>query len=253
MSDYLSAVIDELVPSFEKERGDWEAVLREAGRKAAEPRKWSPPRRLLLIAALVAVILIPLVALAATHDWWFFRFEDDFPPATEVTVVKTGVWDGTEWELYTYLSATNGICYGIAPSATARTTGEDAALACGPIAGLPEADSSKADGGETITYYAASSSEGLPAHIVGAVVASAAEVEVYLAGGKMVRTQTFAGPAELEAARLFATPLPDFPSSGEGRPRSPIRTLVGIDKSGTVVACLVHPQPPEDVPLSACR
>jgi hypothetical protein len=252
MSDYLSAVIDELVPSFEDERGDWEAVRRDAGRKADGPQRWSPPRRLLAIAALIAVILVPLVALAATHDWWFFRFGEDFPPATEVTVVKTGVWEGTEWELYTYLSATDGICYGIAPSATVRTTGEDGTLACGPIAGLPDGDASKADRGETITYYAASSSEGLPAHIVGAVVASAAEVEVYLAGGKVVRTQTFAGPGELEAARLFATRLPDFPTSGEGRPRSPIRKLVGLDNSGMIVACLIDPPGPPEGALSAC-
>jgi hypothetical protein len=253
MSDYLSAVVDELVPSFEDERGNWEAVLRDAGRKAEEPRRWSPPRRLLAIAALIVGILVPLVALAATHDWWFFRFGDDFPPATEVTVVKTGVWDGTEWELYTYLSATNGICYGIAPSATVRTTGEGGALACGLVTGLPTGDSSKTDRRETITYYVASSSDGLPAHIVGAVVASAAEVEVHLAGGKVVRMQTFAGPAELEAARLFATRLPDFSTSSAGRPRSPILKLLGIDKRGMVVACLVHPLPPEGVPLSACR
>lgn len=252
MSYYLSAVIDELVPSFEEERGDWEAVLRDAGRKADEPQRWSPPRRLLVIAALIAVILVPFVSLAATHDWWFFRFGQDFPAATEVTVVKAGVWEGTEWELYAYLSATDGICYGITPTATARTTGEGGALACGPVEGLPGMDSSKADTPETMTYYASDSSDELPAHIVGAVVGSAAEVKVSLSGGRVVRTQTFPGPGELEAVRLFAARLPEFPTSSGGRPRSPVRKLVGLDNSGMIVACLIDPPGPPEGELLAC-
>jgi hypothetical protein len=261
MSDYLRAVLDELVPTFADERSDWEGILRDAGLgehasvaigvPEHERTRWTPPHRLLVIAVLVAVIAIPLVAVAAAHEWWFFRFGQDFPPVTSVKVVKTGVWDGTEWEFLAYLSSTDGVCYGISPIATARTTGQGGALACDQIEGVPRTETSKAYTPHTITYMAGFSDE-VPTHIVGAVVKSADEVAVYLSHGRVVRTVTFTAPGGLGAIRFFATRLPGFPIRSDQPPRIPIRKLVGLDGAGNIVACLVVPMPPEGVPLSAC-
>jgi hypothetical protein len=103
MTDYVSAVLDELVPRFEDERGDWERVVGRARR-----RRWITPRRLALIAAVVAAIAVPLVAVAASQDWWFFRVGSAPVPVTDVNVIRTGSWDGTSWHVTAYGSLRTG-------------------------------------------------------------------------------------------------------------------------------------------------
>lgn len=266
MSDYLGAVLDELVPRFEEERGDWERVLAEArlGAGAAGVRRARTEtpnrhvsrqrslRRLMIIAAVAAAISIPLVAVAASQNWWFFRFGDVPTPVTDVTVVKTGTWDGIGWQLTAYRSATDGICFGMTPTATARSSGEGAGLACDLIEGVPRTPQSKPYTPHGITFLSGSS-EGLPPYIVGPVIDSAADVVVHLDDGTVLRTPTFDAPRELGSAiRFYAMQLPK-PSSQTDPPRSPIEKLVGLTADGRIVACLVDPMPEEGVPLSACR
>ena len=67
-----------------------------------------------------------------------------------------------------------------------------------------------------------------------------------------MRTKTLEAPDELGAIRFYAAPLPEFPTTATGVPRSPVTKLVGFDGAGQVVACLVAPMPAPGVPLAAC-
>jgi hypothetical protein len=274
MTDHLAAVLNELVPRFEEERGDWVAVARDAGAAAradrqiedaaalAASRTWTDPRRprrrfssrrLVLAAAVVVVIAAPLAAVATAQnwwprDWWFFRFGDAPTPVTEVNVVKTGSWDGMAWQLVAYGSSTDGICFGIAPADTARTTGTGAGMACDRIDGVPPTPQSKPSTPHAITYMWSSSGR-LPPNIVGPVIDTADAVEIHFTDGSVVRTTTFEAPKEFGSIRFYATRLPQGPRTGGVE----VRKLVGLDRESQIVACLIRPMPEEGVPLSACR
>jgi hypothetical protein len=276
MTDYVSVVLDELVPSFEDERGDWGRVLHDARLNEGEaalprraetaiaiergelsrgrPMSWLNPRRLVIIAAIVAAIAIPLAALAASQNWWFFRFSGGAPtPITGVTVVRSGSWDGQGWQLTAYRSGTDGICFSMTPTATAHSTGEGAAMNCDQIAGVPRTAQSKQYTPHAITFLSGSFVR-FPAYVVGPVIATADEVVIHLADGTTLRTATFDAPEELGSAiRFYATRLP-APLQPRGLPpRLGIRKLVGLAHDGRIVACLVVPMPEQGVPLSACQ
>jgi len=210
-------------------------------------------RRLVLIAAVTAAIAVPLVALAASQNWWFLRFGDAPIPVTAVTVVKTGTWDGKPWQLTAYRSATDGICFSLGPTATARSTGYGAAMSCDQIEGVPRTAQSKPYTPHAITFHAGASDDEFPAHIVGPVIDTADEVVIHL-DGTILRTPTFDAPEELGSAiRFYAARLPELPHLRGQPPRLPIRKLVGLAGDGRIVACLVVPMPKVGVPLSACR
>jgi hypothetical protein len=258
MTEHLYSVLEELVPRFDDERGDWGRVIADPrvpelvttsvrpGDMTPESRprsrsRWLTRRRMVAVIAIAVVaIATPLIA-AASHDWWFFRFVGTVPePVTDVKVVKTGEWGGKPWQLVAYLSATSGICYGLTPT-DATATGEESSLACAPVEGVPRTESTKQSAPLTITFLAASSL-GVHAYVLGPVVDTADEVEIHLAGGKVITTPTLDAPDELGSIRFYVTQLPEFD----------IQRLVGIGRDGEVVACLLVPTPPTGTPLSAC-
>jgi hypothetical protein len=256
MTEHLYSVLEELVPGFDDERGDWSRVIADArvpelvttsvrpgdmtSAHRPRPRRWLTRRRVAVIAIAVVAIATPVIA-AASQDWWFFRFVGTVPePVTEVKVVKTGEWGGRPWQLVAYLSATSGICYGLTPT-DATATGEGSSLACAPVEGVPRTESTKPSAPLTITFLAANSL-GVPAYVLGPVIDAADEVEIHLAGGEVIRTPTLDAPDELGSIRFYATQVPEFD----------IQRLVGIGHDGEVVACLLVPTPPTGTPLSAC-
>jgi hypothetical protein len=259
MTEHLYSVLDELVPRFDDEPGDWSRVIADA--RTAEPvatsvrpgdmtpenrprsrSRWLTRRRMVAVIAIAVVaIATPLIA-AASQDWWFFRFVGTVPePVTDVKVVKTGEWGGKPWQLVAYLSATSGICYGLTPTDATATGEGGSSLACAPVEGVPRRESTKQSAPLAITFLAASSL-GAPAFVLGPVIDTADEVEIHLAGGEVVRTPTFDAPDELGSIRFYATQLPDLD----------LRKLVGIGHDGQVVACLVVPTTRADTPLSTC-
>lgn len=266
MTDYLNAALDGLVPDFAEEQGDWTAVVQDAGvrpsRWTAEThrssamiggstRRWARGRRILVSAIVVAAIAIPLAAVAASQNWWFFRFEGAPTPITDVRVVKAGTWSGRDWQLLAYLSSTDGICFGITP-ADSEAEGEGAGMGCDQIEGVPRTSESKPYTPHAITFMSGSS-ERFPTYIVGPVIETATEVAVHLADGTVMRTSTFDAPDALGAIRFYATPLPDAPQVTERPPRTQVRKLVGFDRDGEIVACLTIPMPEGGVALAACR
>lgn len=218
---------------------DWGDVLRRAGEHTAERsvharRQRLSRRRWLVAAVLAAVVLVPIAAatVAATNDWWFFAGHGP-KPLTKPVVVKSGTWDGTDWELVAYRAAGQGICFTIAPSASATSDGLGAALACGGFSAA--APSGRPHG---ITYMSSSSPE-LPTYVAGPVIDTADEVAIYLANGDVLKTPAFDAPASLGAVRFYATQIPEpvtHPATGGGQ--SFVKELVGLDNGGRVVACL---------------
>ena len=258
MTEHLYSVLDELVPRFDNERGDWSRVI--AGARARElvtnsvrppdttsgrhrPRRWLTRRPIAVIAIAVVAIATPLLA-AGSQDWWFLRAP--LPdPITDVKVVKTGEWDGKPWQLVAYRSAREGVCYGVLPRSTSGSgDGEGGGFSCIRIAGVPqESDSEEARLG---VLYLSGPSPALAAYVAGPIVDSAEEVEIHLVGGEVIRTPTFDAPDELGSIRFYAAQLPETDSSG-----GQVQKLVGIDRDGEVVACLDLPFP-TGTPLSTC-
>jgi hypothetical protein len=215
-----------------------------------EVPQWLKRRRLAIAVAMAAAITVPLVALGAAQDWWFFRAGDAPVPVTEVTVVKTGTWDGKPWTLTAYRSGTDGICFSMIPGGAENATGMGAAMGCDQIEGVPRTPQSKPYTPHGITFLSGSS-DRLPTYVVGPVVRAADEVAIHLVDGTIVRTPTFAAPDELGSAiRFYATPIREQPI---GPGQQWVQELVGLTKDGRIVACLVNPMPERGVPLSACR
>ena len=248
MTDYVHEVLDDLVPRFDDEPVDWQRVLVDADEPERLPARRRSWRRLVVVAVAVVVLATPLLA-AASREWWFFRFPDPwFQPITDVSVVKTGTWDGKPWELTAYLSE-RGLCFALTPSGSGRTGG-GGALSCAWIQGLPSASRPPEDGARLTITVLSGSSIGFPPYAVGPVVDAADEVEIHFADGTVVRTPTFDAPDELGAIRFYATELEEAPFTGRP-PTSTIGKLVGLTSDGEIVACLVSESPAAD--LSACE
>lgn len=218
--------------------------------------RWLSARRLAITAAIVVAIAVPLVAVAASQDWWFLRFGGAPVPVTDVTIVKTGSWQGKAWQLAAYRSQTAGICFSITPSPTANPAGEGAAMGCARIEGVPRTGQSKPYTSHAIMFLSGAGPSGFPAYIVGAVIDTADEVAIELLDGTTLRTRTFDAPKELGSAiRFYATELPEqrSPTGELPRLRFPVRNLAGLSSDGRIVACLIVPVPEEGVPLAGCR
>jgi hypothetical protein len=185
---------------------DWDDVLRRAGELHFSTRRPGRPaftrRRLaLLLAAAAVAVVVPLAALAAANDWWFFRFGGAPTPAQAPTIVKQGEWDEHPWQLVAYPSTTDGLCFAVTP-ADSSSEGQGAAMACGPIVGVPRTQSTKPSPDMTITFLSGSASDQLPAYIAGPVVKTAQAVEVEFDTGEVLRVPTFAPPASVGPVRF---------------------------------------------------
>jgi hypothetical protein len=252
MTEHLYSVLDELVPRFDNERGDWSSVVADA--RAEWPvtrsiptldmtserprsRKWLTRRRVAVIAIAVVAIATPLIA-TASQDWWFLGISLLPEPTTDVVVVKSGEWDGKPWQLVAYGGEGSQVCYGVMPRSAGGSTGEGqgGGLACIRIAGVPHESGS----GEPRlgVMYLSHPSPALAAYIAGPIVDSADEVEIHLVGGEVIRTPTFDAPDELGSIRFYAAQLPETDSSG-----GQVQKLVGIGHDGEVVACRTLPFP----------
>jgi hypothetical protein len=229
--------LDQLVPALAWEP-DWSEVLRRAGH--AERRRWFARRRVaVLVVALVAVV-IPLAALAAVKDWWFFRYGAAPTPAQAPVVVRTGEWEGHPWELSAYPSTTNGLCLSLTP-----TPAYGAVLGCAPIAGAPRSPETEPMPEMSITYLTGDGGRTFPPYVVGAVVEGASQVEIRFDDGRTLRVPTFAAPQPLEHVRFFATRAADA---------NHVRSVAGLDEAGAVVACLVPETAESGVsPPADCR
>lgn len=270
MSEYLTSVLDQLVPRFADEDGNWGRVVADAGigesaRVGVSPwrvdattstarrengkrskARWLTRRRLVVIAVALVAIATPLIA-AASRNWGFLWFAGSAPaPITDVSVVRSGEWDGKPWRLVAYRSATDGICFAL----TTGATGKNGALSCDQIEGVPRTEHSKPYTPHAITFLAGSSL-GVPAFVVGPVIDTADQVEIHLAGGEIIRTPAFDAPGDLGSIRFYATQVPEPIRSPGERPDIGVKKLVGFGDDGEIVACLVFPE--GAVPLSACR
>jgi hypothetical protein len=240
----VSDALEQLAPAHEFVP-DWDDVAARAGTVRRSPR-----RRWVVAAIVFAASLLPLVALAGAEDWWFFRFGSAPAPVTGVGVVKTGTWDGKRWVLAAFRSGTDGVCFSMMPAGSASSDGAGGSLSCDQIEGVPRTPQSKRYTPHGITYLMGGGSALLPAYIVGPVAARADEVEVHFANGIVLRTPTFEAPESLGSSiRFYAAQRPESvrPSIGS------VEKLVGLDRNGRIVACLIFPMPEEGVALSACR
>ena len=271
----LSALLDELSPDLPAAGPGWGDVLVRAELLGAPPvhRARLPrlrralKRRVVLAVAVVTTALIPLLALAAANDWWFFKFRDTPKPFGKPVVVARGSWSGHAWSLVAYDSKTNGTCWSItfdesppggaggamAP-APGAVSGADNALGCGGIVGLRPPRPRAIDLPTVMYMTAASFNTDYPHWIAGPVVDSARTVVVRYRDGAVVRAPTtrrvqLAKVGWFGPIRFFAAPLPqgvkvdDLPAS-----------VTGLSADGSVVACLV-PRTASHFfsPLSDCR
>ncbi|MDP9225277.1 MAG: hypothetical protein M3P18_15825 [Actinomycetota bacterium] len=178
-------------------QADWSDVLRRAGEGEAGrvvPRRFRK-RRLVVAFVVLAAVLIPLAALAATNDWWFFESGTVPKPLSAPVVVKEGEWSGHAWQLIAYPSGTDGLCVSVTP----KGRKDVGTMGCSPFVGVSRTAATKASPDMPITYLAGSGPEGRPAYIVGPVIDKASEVEIRFANGQTLRVRTFSAPAPLPA------------------------------------------------------
>lgn len=235
-------------------RDDWSDVLRRAGHPTVQvvPRRVRK-RHLLVALAVLAAALIPLVALAATNDWWFLRSGSAPRPTHGPMVVKEGEWSGHSWQMVAYPSATDGLCISVTPRG-GDSTGFGAAMGCGPFVGVTRTSETKKSPDAAITFLSGSGGP-LPSYVVGPVIEQASEVEIRFVGGRTLRVPTSVGPPPLDHVRFYATEIPSYPLGQRGdTPASPFEWIAGRDANGKLVACLSPKKAADGVsPLSDCR
>jgi hypothetical protein len=235
---------------------DWNDVLVRANEQP-DPRRVITKRRLILGLAALAAVLVPLTALAAANDWWFFKYPGAPLPTSAPMIVKTGEWSGHPWQLVAYPSTTDGLCFSITPTGHSDD-GRGGAMTCGPFVGAPRSGATKASPDMTITYLSGSAARQLPAYIAGPVIDSAITVQIRLANGQTLNTPTFDAPPTFSHIRFYATPLPAGVTTaghpGLGQPALPVIWLAGLDAQGRAVACLAPLTAKEGIsPMSACH
>jgi hypothetical protein len=273
----MSALLDQLSPDLPARGPGWDDVLarsdllatagtsngtaataryrsnesRPSGRLARGVRLTR--RRVVLAVAALAAVSIPLLALAAANDWWFFQFPWTPRPVGKPLVVMHGSWNGQAWRLVAYNSRGQGTCWSITfanphrggagvASPGVGVAAADGALGCGGIIGL-RPPNKNASGFPTIMWMTGYSfNTGYPAWMAGPVVAKAKTVVIRYRNGKLVRVPTsdrvqlgkvgWYGPL-----RFFAAQIPEgiHPGEIQGIPQS----VTGLDARGKVVACLV--------------
>jgi hypothetical protein len=269
--DQVVRLPDELEP-------DWGDVTQRLGRSpgakptrpAAGLLRRARRRPLLALLIVVVVALIPVSALAVSKNdpWWFLRFNppSGFRPAkgSQVIVIKQGSWSGQGWVLTAYKSGLGQLCFQLTQKAADGQRSSQGGGGCGAIPG------SRARGPHgsrqiTITYLGGgiSATKGHPPifYLAGPVVNNAAEVEITLTDGSIVRTPTFSAPAVLGLPiRFYATQLPAGGGSHltcrqnavQQAGLRPLR-LVGLDSSGHTVAKLALPPFPGRSPNILCQ
>lgn len=255
---FNSDPLDRLAPALTWV-ADWDDVLQRADEAQARSprfrRRMFTRRRLIVAFAVLVAVLVPLVALGAANDWWFFRFGAAPTPLSAPVVVKKGEWGGHPWQLVAYPSSTDGLCFGITPAGS-EAEGQGAALSCAPFAGIARTEATKPTPDMTITFLSGSASAQLPAHIVGPVIEAAQEVEIRFGNGEILRAPTFAAPESLGPVRFYAVQLPTGVAPtplGPGHIEM-VQSIAGLDTDGNVVACLVPQTAVDGVsPLSDCR
>jgi hypothetical protein len=241
-------VLNRLAPALPWEP-DWANVLARAGERE---RHWPPwlraKRRLIVALAALAAVLIPLVAVGAVNDWWFFKNGYAPTPTRAPVVVKVGTWDGHRWELVAYRSTTDGLCFAVTAtsSKTPGEPGRGAAMGCAPFVGIARTKETKATPDMTITYMSRGGNKQFPAYIAGPVIEGASQVEIRFTDGQVLRVPTFAAPASLGRVHFYASPLP---------PREFLpKWVAGLDNNNNVIACLVVGRAVNGFsPLSACK
>ena len=216
-------------------------------------------RRLMLGFAALAAALVPLAALGAANDWWFFQ--DHGPaPVRAPDVMKEGEWSGHPWQLIAYRSGSVGLCVSVTPAGS-NADGSGGATGCAPFVGVPTAET-KGQPKMTITFLGGAASTELPAYIAGPVIDKASTVEIEFGTGEVLRLPAFSGAASLGRVRFYAAQLPatiPMPQPGQRiqnptQPWPPINTLAGLDSDGNVVACLAPRTAVDGVsPLSDCQ
>lgn len=248
-------VLNRLVPALPWEP-DWANVLGRAGeRERRWPRQLRAKRRLILILAALMAVLIPLIALGAANEWWFFKFGQAPTPTSAPLVVKEGSWDGHPWELVAFPSTTDGLCFSMTPAGS-KAGGEGAAISCGPFAGIARTNETKATPDMTITFMSSGASDRLPAFIAGPVVDNASQVEIRFGNGQVLRVPTFAAPTSLGPVRFYATPLPAGVAPTRPGPGHVefLKSVAGLDNDGNVIACLAPATAVDGISsLSACK
>jgi hypothetical protein len=253
--------LDRLAPALPWEP-DWPDVLDRADTSPPRGRSTALPsrRRLLLALVVLAALLIPLAALGAAKQRWFWWAEHGPTPASTPVVIKEGEWSGHPWQLVAYRSTTDGLCLSFSPKSSTATGNGGGALGCGPIAGVPRTAETKPAPDAEILYMGGAPTSQLPAFIVGPVTYKASEVAIQFENRQVLRVQTFAGPASLGNIRFYATQVPDSVLQPPRRGANGAITLfglvavAGIDNDGNVVACLAPSTAKGGVsPLADCQ
>lgn len=233
-------------------RPDWQDVLVRAA--VARRRRVMTVRRLIVAVAVAAAVLIPLTAVAAVNDWWFFRMPHSEVPTSAPVVVKTGVWGGHPWQIVAFPSTSDGLCVSMVPGTSASANSFGAAMNCGPFAGVPRTAQNNKSPDMTITFLSGGPTPVLPGYITGPVIEQATVVEIRLGDGRTITTPTFAGPPPLEHIRFYAVQLPGPAQVAPLHRGAPLAWVAGLDASSRVVACLDPATATAGIsPLSACR
>jgi len=239
--------LDRLAPALPWE-ANWSDVLDRVGEQRPSRSRalafLSGPRLLLALVLLVA-LLIPLAALGAAKQHWFWWEVHGPTPVTAPNVVKEGEWSGHPWQFVAYRSASYGLCWSISPKNSGANGETGGALGCGPIEGVPRTKATKAAPDAQILYAGGGTTSQLPAFIAGPVIDTATQVAIQFEKGEVLRVPTFSGPDSLGSVRFYATEAPTSifrpPRRGATGAPSLFRPLelAGLDDDGNVVACLV--------------
>jgi len=213
MSDYdttIGSLLEQIGPSTSLVAPDWDRVLNDAAEPGetdsvrARPPRWSRRKAAVVCACIAIVLAIPLIALAATNNWWFQHSPGPQmePSSGEPSIVATGTWQGRDWTLIAYPgllhipppkpgqvtlpAAPGGLCTFVILGKLTNTPEEGS---CGPLRGVRNSQpSGPADG--WLTVMASSD----PPMVLGAVARGVAKVELTVQNYLSDKTTTMTVP-----------------------------------------------------------
>lgn len=210
MSEHLYSVLDDLVPRFEDELGDWEAVRRDSRLRQVPLRGHNHGRRRLVAAVAVVVLLVLTgAAIAAGIDLLTQqeRFHERTPddPQRQGQIVE--VVSGEQWALLAWNSDA-GLCLDFAIQ-------ENSTFSCGfPVRGANPGSTLPGQGRPTHAVAGAISGGNLvggdgKATIFGVAALQVARVTVELSDGRILEARLYDAPRRLNSAvRFFVLRLP---------------------------------------------
>lgn len=245
----IGELLDRLVPARD-EASRWQTVVTQAD--AARSFKRGDGRRRNLrrpriaavaTAAFLIVVVAPLSALAVTQGWWFFRFGNSPKPIGSVVVVAERTFGGIPWTFTAYRSSTDGLCFAATPNTTtpAAKRAVTGAMSCDEISGVPKTPQTKPSSPHGVSYLLENGNKRFPGVVFGPVIPQAATVNVRFASNQTIHATTIPAPGALGAnVRFYIAALP---STLHWNPfvLTPVRSIVGRDRHGHVVARLVLP------------